>query len=146
MDRKGLLKPVYFLKISHHGSKNGSSLEQIDKVFPAQPHDGRRRVSVVSTAVGAYPGVPDDDSPDLLEMHPPNFTTRVTSARASGMISCLKDDRGSRSARWVSTVAAATHQLTCVFRAKRSSKGSNVVTLRAMCGEIRLFGQTQLYY
>jgi hypothetical protein len=67
MDRKGLLKPAHFLKISHHGSKNGSPLEQIDKVFPAQPHDGRRRACVVSTSVGAYPGVPDEDSLALLK-------------------------------------------------------------------------------
>lgn len=59
MDRTNELRPVHFLKVSHHGSKNGSPVHQIDKVFPANPHDNRRRASVVSTHTGAYPGVPD---------------------------------------------------------------------------------------
>ncbi len=73
MDRENLLRPVHFLKISHHGSRNGSPLHQIDKVFPAQPHDGRRRVCVVSTSVGGYPGVPDEDSLALLRSRSTEF-------------------------------------------------------------------------
>ncbi|WP_319797415.1 hypothetical protein [Nitrobacter sp.] len=73
MDRENLLRPVHFLKISHHGSRNGSPLHQIDKVFPAQPHDGRHRVCVVSTSVGAYPGVPDEESLALLRSRSTEF-------------------------------------------------------------------------
>ena len=66
MDRLGLLQPVHFLKVSHHGSKNGSPMQQIDTLMPAVSPDGKRRVCVVSTAVGAYPGVPDDATLELL--------------------------------------------------------------------------------
>lgn len=73
MDREAGLRPVHFLKISHHGSKNGSPLTQIDKVLPQQPHDARRRVCVVSTSVGAYPGVPDDGTLALLKSRVTEF-------------------------------------------------------------------------
>ncbi|ESZ10195.1 hypothetical protein [Mesorhizobium sp. L48C026A00] len=62
MDRKNELKPVHFLKISHHGSKNGSPRHQIDKVLPVQAPDGRPRFAAVSTREGAYSGVPDNDT------------------------------------------------------------------------------------
>jgi hypothetical protein len=67
MDRTNELKPVHFLKISHHGSKNGSPRHQIDKVLPEQAPDGRPRFAVVSTREGAYSGVPDPDSLTLVE-------------------------------------------------------------------------------
>jgi hypothetical protein len=66
MDRTSELKPVHFLKISHHGSKNGSPVHQIDKVLPERAPDGRPRFAVVSTRAGAYNGVPDQDSLDLV--------------------------------------------------------------------------------
>ncbi|TIM05506.1 hypothetical protein [Mesorhizobium sp.] len=66
MDRTSELKPVHFLKISHHGSKNGSPQHQIDKVLPAKAPDGRARFAVVSTREGAYSGVPDTDSLELV--------------------------------------------------------------------------------
>ena len=48
MDRNDLLRPVHFLKISHHGSANGSPERQIDKVLPEEtPADGRPRFAVV---------------------------------------------------------------------------------------------------
>ncbi len=73
MDRYNELKPVHFLKVSHHGSKNGSPTNQIDKIFPVQRHDTRRRVSVVSTTAGAYPGVPDSASLDMLRARSDEF-------------------------------------------------------------------------
>jgi hypothetical protein len=66
MDRSNLLRPVHFLKISHHGSKNGSPVHQIDKVLPELPADERRRLAVVSTKEGAYSGVPDTDTLTLI--------------------------------------------------------------------------------
>jgi hypothetical protein len=59
MERSDGLKPVHFLKVSHHGSKNGSPRPQIDKVLPEQAPDGRPRFAAVSTRAGAYSGVPD---------------------------------------------------------------------------------------
>jgi beta-lactamase superfamily II metal-dependent hydrolase len=67
MDRNGLLRPVHFLKISHHGSGNGSPRHQIDKVLPERPpQDGRPRFAVVSTREGAYSGVPNEDTLTLV--------------------------------------------------------------------------------
>lgn len=66
MERTGRLRPVHFLKVSHHGSKNGSPRHQLDKVFPAHPHDDRARFAVVSTRDGSYPGVPDEPTLALL--------------------------------------------------------------------------------
>jgi hypothetical protein len=67
MDRNGALRPVHFLKISHHGSANGSPEHQIDKVLPEEaPADGRSRFAVVSTREGAYSGVPDTDTLTLV--------------------------------------------------------------------------------
>lgn len=60
MERQDLLRPAHFLKVSHHGSINGSPEEAMEKVLPRQAPDGRRRVVVVSTEVGAYSGVPDE--------------------------------------------------------------------------------------
>lgn len=66
MDREAGLKPVHFLKVSHHGSINGSPVTQIDKVLPVQAPDDRPRFAVVSTREGAYSGVPDQASLDHL--------------------------------------------------------------------------------
>lgn len=66
MDRENELKPVHFLKVSHHGSKNGSPRHQLDKVLPEQAPDGRLRFAVVSTREGAYSGVPDTDTLTLV--------------------------------------------------------------------------------
>lgn len=62
MDRSNGLRPVHFLKISHHGSKNGTPRLQLDKVLPEHVPDGRPRFAVVSTREGAYSGVPDADT------------------------------------------------------------------------------------
>jgi hypothetical protein len=66
MDRYEL-KPVHFLKISHHGSKNGSPRHQLDKVLPERAPDGRPRFAVVSTREGAYSGVPDAETFTLVK-------------------------------------------------------------------------------
>lgn len=67
MDRRGLLEPVHFLKVSHHGSKNGSPPRQLDKVLPDQAPDKKGRVAVVSTHEDSYPGVPNGPTLALLK-------------------------------------------------------------------------------
>ncbi|QCI68357.1 hypothetical protein [Phreatobacter stygius] len=66
MDRTNGLRPVHFLKISHHGSKNGTPRHQLDKVLPERAPDGKPRFAVVSTREGAYSGVPDADTLTLV--------------------------------------------------------------------------------
>ncbi len=62
MAKQNVLKPVHFLKISHHGSANGMPPDGVlDVLLPAQPPDDRTRCAVVSTQDGVYQGVPDRD-------------------------------------------------------------------------------------
>jgi hypothetical protein len=53
MDRRGLLdSPVDFLKIGHHGSRNGTPpTATLDKILPV---DGQPRFAVVCTCAGVY--------------------------------------------------------------------------------------------
>lgn len=61
MAREDVLKPVHFLKVSHHGSHNGTPADGIfDAILPAASPDGRPRHSVISTWVDTYPGIPHD--------------------------------------------------------------------------------------
>jgi beta-lactamase superfamily II metal-dependent hydrolase len=54
------LGPVNLLKVSHHGSANGTpGPELLGRLLPA---DGAPRVAAVSTYPGTYSGVPDDDT------------------------------------------------------------------------------------
>ena len=67
MDQQGVVKPVHFLKVSHHGSHTGMPPDDIlDKLLPMPAPDGRPRRSVVSTYPNTYSGVPDE--PTLTEL------------------------------------------------------------------------------
>jgi len=65
MDRLGLVEPVHFLKVSHHGSETGMPPPEIlDRLLPAPPAGAgaaqARPRAAVSTYPGNYPGVPND--------------------------------------------------------------------------------------
>ena len=61
MDSLGLVSPVHFLKISHHGSETGMPPPEIlDKLLPVPASGSPRARAAVSTYPGNYPGVPDD--------------------------------------------------------------------------------------
>jgi hypothetical protein len=63
MDAQGLIQPVHFLKIAHHGSRTGLPPDDIlAKLLPVPAPDNRPRSSVVSTFPGTYSGVPDQDT------------------------------------------------------------------------------------
>ena len=63
MEKRDLLGPVHFMKISHHGSLNGTPpVEILEKVLPIASPDGRSRYSAVSTFLDTYNGVPDSDT------------------------------------------------------------------------------------
>ena len=64
MHKFGRLRPVHFLKVSHHGSGTGLPPGGLlDAVLPGEarrdPVDGRPRTAVVSTWPETYSGVPD---------------------------------------------------------------------------------------
>ena len=60
-----LLRPVHFVKVSHHGSHNGTYDELFDALLPQQSPDGRARHALVSTHDGDWDSVPDDDTLDV---------------------------------------------------------------------------------
>ena len=63
MNREGVLKPVHFLKVSHHGSHNGTPDEGLlDKILPLQNDDCKPRSALVSGPPGTYNNVPDDET------------------------------------------------------------------------------------
>ena len=67
MDKREVLEPVHFLKISHHGSHNGTpALELVEKIMPEDPPDTRKRLALVSTCEKTYGGVPHSDTIKLL--------------------------------------------------------------------------------
>jgi beta-lactamase superfamily II metal-dependent hydrolase len=59
MAREGVLKPVHLLKVSHHGSHNGTPTDDIfEAILPAAPPDNRPRHAVISTWEDTYSGIP----------------------------------------------------------------------------------------
>jgi len=67
MHRKGLLKPVHFLKVGHHGSHNGTPHTDILKeILPIPSPDKKKRYAVVSTFEGNYNGVPHQNTLELI--------------------------------------------------------------------------------
>jgi len=63
MDKLGLVRPVHFLKVSHHGSHTGMPPEAIlDKLLPKPATAAGKRRSAVSTYPGNYDSVPNDDT------------------------------------------------------------------------------------
>lgn len=62
MSELGFLRPVHVVKVSHHGSHNGTLEELFDDVLPRVSHDRRERHALVSTCTGSWDSVPDDDT------------------------------------------------------------------------------------
>ncbi len=59
MSREGVLEPVHFLKVAHHGSHNGTPADEIfEAILPEVPPDARERRTAVSTWRDTYSGIP----------------------------------------------------------------------------------------
>ncbi len=67
MEEKGVLKPVHYLKVSHHGSHNGTPAPGLlDKLLPL-PGGGRKKGrAVISTWEEQYNGIPHQPTNDKL--------------------------------------------------------------------------------
>ena len=61
MHDQELIKPVHFVKVSHHGSHNGTFDKLFDDLMPVDSPDGRDRHALVSTHNGDWDSVPDDE-------------------------------------------------------------------------------------
>ena len=63
----GTLKPVHFLKVSHHGSQTGMPPSNLlDELLPSVASDSRSRSGIVCTCPGSYVGVPHAQTLSLL--------------------------------------------------------------------------------
>jgi len=68
MKKHGVLKPVHFLKVSHHGSHNGTPEgDTFDAILPEQSPDGRPRCAVISSFGGTYNGIPHAQTNERLQ-------------------------------------------------------------------------------
>jgi beta-lactamase superfamily II metal-dependent hydrolase len=68
MKAKGVLKPIHFLKVSHHGSVNGTpDLDILDLVLPPVRPDKKKRTAIVSTWDHTYGGIPHAPTDDLIK-------------------------------------------------------------------------------
>ena len=68
MARQKVLKPVHFLKVSHHGSHNGTPADAIfDAILPAAAPDPRPRNAAISTWIDTYSGIPHSPTNTRLE-------------------------------------------------------------------------------
>jgi beta-lactamase superfamily II metal-dependent hydrolase len=67
IDKLGLIEPVHFLKVSHHGSHTGMPPEDVlEKLLPLPAPGAAKPRAAVSTFRDTYPGVPDEDT--LIEL------------------------------------------------------------------------------
>jgi beta-lactamase superfamily II metal-dependent hydrolase len=65
MNKQGVLQPVHFLKVGHHGSWNGTPPPSLlDVILPVPAPDARPRRALVSTCADTYHNVPDDQTID----------------------------------------------------------------------------------
>jgi beta-lactamase superfamily II metal-dependent hydrolase len=68
MQKEGVLKPVHFLKVSHHGSHNGTPEDAtLEQFLPVKPHDRRNRSAAISTWTETYGGIPHTETNDRLK-------------------------------------------------------------------------------
>jgi len=78
MKAKGVLKPVHFLKVSHHGSINGTpDPEILDLVLPPVRLDKKKRTAIVSTWDHTYGGIPHPPTDDLIKSRCSTFLSTL---------------------------------------------------------------------
>jgi hypothetical protein len=76
MAKHGVLKPVHFLKVAHHGSHNGTPDGDVfDTILPAAEPVDRNRVAAISTWTDTYPGIPHAATDQRIESRCELFTT-----------------------------------------------------------------------
>jgi hypothetical protein len=67
MNKEGVLSPIHFLKVGHHGSRNGTpDKDLLAKILPVPAPDDRERRAAVSIFHGTYNGIPHEETFDEL--------------------------------------------------------------------------------
>jgi beta-lactamase superfamily II metal-dependent hydrolase len=93
MDKRGVLHPVHFLKVGHHGSWNGTPPpELLEKVLPEAPPDDRPRQAVVSTHRDTYNDVPEEETLEQIGLRAE--VRRIGEDAATGLIDLEFPDPG----------------------------------------------------
>lgn len=78
MKARGVLKPVHFLKVSHHGSVNGTpDADILDLVLPPVRPDQKKRTAIVSTWDHTYGGIPHAPTDDLIKSRCDTFLSTL---------------------------------------------------------------------
>lgn len=76
MHREGVIQPVHFLKVAHHGSHNGTPDGEIfEKLLPKKPTDKRKRTAAISSWTDTYSGIPHAATNDRLKSRCQFFST-----------------------------------------------------------------------
>jgi len=96
---EGAVKPVQFLKVSHHGSSNGTpGSDMLDLILPKVNEDGKKRCALVSTWQNVYPNVPDDDVLTTIRERCDEFVEVYKMAQPGSYVDIEFNDEG-----WVET-------------------------------------------
>ena len=83
MDSLGLVEPVHFLKVSHHGSHTGMPPDEIlENLLPMPMAGATKPRAAVSTYPKTYKGVPDDTTTKQLSQRAVLTSTRELPAGA----------------------------------------------------------------
>jgi hypothetical protein len=76
MQARDVLEPVHFLKVSHHGSHNGTPDGEIfDAILPDKRPDKRKRYAAISTWTETYSGIPHSPTDARLAVRAELHTT-----------------------------------------------------------------------
>lgn len=68
MHEKGVLEPVHFIKVAHHGSHNGTpDGDVLESFLPRKSPDGKKRKALVSTWDETYGGIPHGPTDEKIE-------------------------------------------------------------------------------
>jgi beta-lactamase superfamily II metal-dependent hydrolase len=85
MSQEQQLKPIHFLKISHHASHNGTPGDAIlAEILPAPAPDERPRRAVVFTAPDVYNGIPHQPTLDRLAARCPEGIRSAREVQSGG--------------------------------------------------------------
>lgn len=94
MQREKAIEPVHFLKVSHHGSHNGTPGDELlDALLPMTPTDGRPRRAYISSHKNTYPGIPHAETDDRLRRRGVEVRSTNELPTLSASASVPKDQR-----------------------------------------------------
>lgn len=123
MQKRHGIRPVHFLKVSHHGSHNGTPDGAIfDALFPPVPPDGRERRAVISAYTGTYSGIPHE--PTNLRLQSRCALTTTLDAADRPYVDLLFEDMAADERQRPSIRTVRPHRATGARRGSSSLTGA----------------------